>query len=125
MVRLLLLAPAVGQFGSAALVGAAIAVGGILCSRRVAETMSQKITTMNHGQGFTANLVTGMTVIGASQLGLPVSTTHVSCGALFGLGATTKQAQWSTVGTILAAWLITLPVGALLGAAFYWLFRQV
>ena len=120
---LLLLAPAVGQFGSAALVGAAIAVGGILFSRRVAETMSQKITTMNHGQGFTANLVTGLTVIGASRLGLPVSTTHVSCGALFGLGATTKQAQWKTIGTILAAWLITLPMGALLGAVFYWLFR--
>lgn len=121
---LLLLAPAVGQFGSAALVGAAIAVGGILCSRRVAETMSQKITAMNHGQGFTANLVTGLTVIGASRMGLPVSTTHVSCGALFGLGATTKQAHWKTVGAILAAWLITLPVGALLGAGFYWLFRQ-
>ena len=121
---LLLLAPSVGQFGSAALVGAAIAAGGILCSRRVAETMSQKITTMNHGQGFTANLVTGLTVIGASRLGLPVSTTHVSCGSLFGLGATTKQAQWKAFGTILAAWLITLPVGALLGAAFYWLFRQ-
>lgn len=121
---LLLLAPAVGQFGSAALVGAAIAVGGTLCSRRVAETMSQKITAMNHGQGFTANLITGLTVIGASRLGLPVSTTHVSCGALFGLGATTKQAQWKTIGTILAAWLITLPLGALLGAAFYWLFRQ-
>lgn len=121
---LLLLAPAVNPFGGAALVGGAIALGGVLCSRRVAETMSQRITRMNHGQGLTANLVTGLTVIGASRLGLPVSTTHVSCGALFGIGASTGQAHWKMIGKILVAWLITLPVGLLLGAGFYWLFHQ-
>ncbi|MAD80447.1 MAG: anion permease [Pirellulaceae bacterium] len=118
---LLVLAPAIGQFGSVALVGAAIAVGGIISSRRVAETMSQKITAMNHGQGFTANFITSLIVIGASRLGLPVSTTHVGCGSLFGIGSVTRQANWSMIGRILGAWLVTLPLGAALGALFYWL----
>ena len=82
--------------------------------------MSQRITAMNHGQGFTANLVTGMIVIGASRFGLPVSTTHVSCGSLFGLGAITRQAHWDMIVKILGAWVITIPIGAVTGAACYW-----
>lgn len=117
---MLLLAPAIGNFGSTAAVGAAIAIGGIVSARRVAETMSQKITTMNHGQGFTANFITGLVVIGASRMGLPVSTTHVSCGSLFGIGTITRQANWQVIGKILGAWLITLPIGAILGATCYW-----
>jgi PiT family inorganic phosphate transporter len=100
-------------------VGLAIALGGLLHARQVAETISHKITAMNSGQGFTANLMTSLIVIGASRLGLPVSTTHVSCGALFGLGVTTRQAQWKTIGTILLAWVITLPAGAVFGAVTY------
>lgn len=117
---LLLLTPAIGGFGSTALVGAAIAIGGIVSARKVAETMSQKITAMNHGQGFTANFITSLIVIGASKLGLPVSTTHVSCGALFGIGSVTRQAHWGMIGKILGAWLVTLPMGATLGALCYW-----
>jgi PiT family inorganic phosphate transporter len=93
------------------------AVAGI-SARLVAETMSHRITGMNPGQGFTANIVTALLVIGASSLGLPVSTTHVSCGALFGIGTVTRQARWRTIGEIVLAWLITLPVAGLLGAAF-------
>lgn len=122
---LLLLAPAIGGFGGTALVGVAIAVGGLVSARRVAETMSQKITSMNHGQGFTANFITSLIVIGASRLGLPVSTTHVSCGSLFGVGTVTRQAHWSMIGKILAAWLITLPAGAFLGAFFYMVIRAL
>ena len=48
--------------------------------------MSKKITPLTHGQGFTANLVTSLLVVFASRVGVPVSTTHVSCGALFGIG---------------------------------------
>jgi inorganic phosphate transporter, PiT family len=116
---LLLLAPALSEVGSIALVGGIIAVGGLLGARRVAETMSQKITPMNHGQGFTANLLTGLVVIGASRWGLPVSTTHVSCGSLFGIGAVTGQARWGIIGKIVTAWVTTLPLGAALGAAGY------
>ena len=78
--------------------------------------MSQKITPLNPGQGLTANLITSMLVLAASPLGLPLSTTHVSCGALFGIGAVTRQARWKTIAGIFAAWLVTLPLAATLGA---------
>jgi PiT family inorganic phosphate transporter len=122
---LLLIVPVLGNFGSTALVGLAIALGGLLSARRVAEMMSQKITPMNHGQGFTANLVTSLVVIAASLIGKPVSTTHVSCGALFGIGAVTRQAKWGTIAMILVAWVTTLPVGVLLGAICYRLLAAV
>lgn len=99
------------------LVGAAIALGGLFNARRVAETMSHRITQMNHGQGLTANLVTAALVIGASKLGVPVSTTHVLCGSLFGIGAVNGQARWKMIGAIALAWITTLPVAALLAAA--------
>lgn len=78
---------------------------------------------MNPGQGFTANAITSLLVIGASTLGLPVSTTHVSCGALFGIGAVTRQAHWTTIRHILLAWLVTLPIAATLGALLVGLFK--
>lgn len=116
---LLLLVPLIGRFGSTALVGGLIAIGGLLGARKVAVVMSQRITAMNHGQGFTANLVTGLVVIGASRFGMPVSTTHVSCGALFGIGVVNGRAEWGTIGKILLAWITTLPAGAALGGAVY------
>lgn len=96
-----------------------MAAGGILSVKRVAETLSHKITAMNAGQGFTANLMTAGIVIFASRFGVPVSTTHVSCGSLFGLGAITGQANWKMILTILAAWVTTLPAAAILGALFF------
>jgi PiT family inorganic phosphate transporter len=100
------------------LVGIVIAIGGLLGAHRVAQTMSRKITAMNPGQGLTANLITSGMVLSASPLGLPLSTTHVSCGALFGIGAVTGQAHWKTIAGILLAWVVTLPLGAALGAVF-------
>jgi PiT family inorganic phosphate transporter len=96
-----------------------MAVGGLLNARRVAETMSRKITRMSPGQGLTANLVTSLLVTVASRFGLPVSTTHVSVGALFGIGTVNGTARWRTVLTILLAWGTTLPLGAALAAASY------
>jgi PiT family inorganic phosphate transporter len=116
---LMLVAPQLSGIFGTTLVAGAMACGGFLNSRRVAETMSRRITPMNHGQGFTANLMTSLIVVGASRFGMPVSTTHVSCGALFGIGAVTGQARWATIGKILAAWVTTLPLGAALGAASY------
>ncbi len=78
--------------------------------------MSERITGMNHGQGFLANAVTASLVLAASCFGLPVSTTHVSCGTLFGLGAANGQARWGMIGRIFLSWLITVPVAALLAA---------
>ena len=116
---LLLLLPSINGVAGTALVGVVIALGGILRSRKVAETMSRRITSMNHGEGFAGNLVTGAIVLGASHLGLPVSTTHVSCGALFGIGVAGEQAHWRTIGSILIAWLTTLPAGSCGGAACF------
>ena len=73
---------------------------------------------MGPGQGLTANLVTGLLVVGASHFGMPVSTTHVSCGSLFGIGAVTHQARWKAIRQILLAWIITLPTAGILGALF-------
>lgn len=98
-------------------VGVLMALGGLLSARRVAETMSHRISEMNPGQGLTANLITAGLVIFASKLGVPVSTTHVSCSSLFGIGASSRQAHWGVIGQIALAWLITLPVGGMLGAA--------
>ena len=96
-----------------------MAIGGLLHSRRIAETMSHNITAMNHGQGFSANLATGVLVIVASLFGLPVSTTHVSVGSLFGIGLATGQADTRVMRNIALSWIITLPCAALLSAAAY------
>ena len=100
---------------SIGLVAAFILIGGLIYSKKVAEKMSNDITEMNDGQGFTANLVTSLVVIFASKLGMPVSTTHVSCGALFGIGAVTKKAHWNSIFKIILSWVITLPVAIALG----------
>jgi PiT family inorganic phosphate transporter len=119
MAALLLVLPALGGRSGMVAVALAIAVGGLLSARRVAETLSHKITAMNHGQGFSANLATGLLVTLASLVGLPVSTTHVSVGALFGIGLATRQADTKMLRKILLSWLVTLPCAALLGAAAY------
>jgi inorganic phosphate transporter, PiT family len=100
-------------------VAVTMGVGGLLNARRVAETMSHKITAMNHGQGFSANLTTGILVILASFFGLPVSTTHVSVGALFGMGVLTGQANPRVMLNIVLSWVITLPCAALVGGVAY------
>jgi PiT family inorganic phosphate transporter len=116
IVGILIGAKAVGANVGLGSVGLAMALGGLLGARKVAETMSKKIATLNAGQGFVANLTTAVLVIAASRFGLPVSTTHVATGGLFGIGAVTGTARWKTIVTILLAWLTTLPLGAALGA---------
>ena len=100
-------------------VGVAIAIGGMLCARRVAETISHKITSMNPGQGLTSNLATAMLVLLASFQGLPVSTTHVAAGSMFGIGLATRQANAHTIVGIALSWVVTLPCAAALSAAAY------
>jgi len=97
----------------------AMSIGGIMGARRVAETMSHKITAMNHGQGFSANLGTGIIVTMASLLGLPVSTTHVSVGALSGIGIANGRGNGAVIQNILLSWIITLPLAAIAGIAVF------
>ena len=102
-------------------VAVAIMLGGLLDIRRVAETLGKKVTDMNPGQGFAASLVTAGLVTTASLHSLPVSTTHVSVGSLFGMGAAAGRVHWRKVGEILLAWVSTVPCGALLAALAYFL----
>lgn len=123
IVTLLLAVHGLGLQSGMVAVALGIAVGGLLNAKKVAATMSHKITHLNHGQGFTANLVTGALVVFASRLGVPVSTTHVSVGSLFGIGLVTRQASLPVIREILFAWVATLPVAALLGGAIYWILK--
>jgi PiT family inorganic phosphate transporter len=100
-------------------VAAAIAAGGLLSATRVGETMGHRITDMNHGQAVSANLATGALVIVASNFGLPVSTTHVSVGTLFGIGMVTRRGHALMIRTIVLAWVVTLPLAAAIAAAVY------
>jgi inorganic phosphate transporter, PiT family len=121
IVALLLLWKALDIRWGFAAVAVTMAIGGLLNARKVAETMSKKITVMNHGQGFTANLTTAILVVLASLFGLPVSTTHVSVGSLFGIGVTTGKANYPMISAIVFSWLVTLPSAAILAATTYWL----
>src|SRR5574337_423848 len=107
------------------LVAVLMALGGLLHAQRVAETVSKRITAMDPDQGFVANLVTSFLVIVASRWGLPVSTTHVACGALFGIGTASGQAQWGVIRNIVLAWVITLPVAAFLAGGIYVLVQRL
>ncbi|MGH7781227.1 MAG: inorganic phosphate transporter [Candidatus Binataceae bacterium] len=117
MAALLLISPLIGMRETVVLVGLVIALGGLLNARRVAETMSHQITILDPRRGLAANVATAFMVLLASRWGMPVSTTHVSCGALFGIGALSGEASWRTINGIILAWMVTLPVAAALSAA--------
>lgn len=121
IVALLLLWKALDIRWGFAAVAVTMAIGGLLNARKVAETMSKKITAMNHGQGFTANLTTAILLVLASLFGLPVSTTHVSVGSLFGIGQATGKANYPMINAIVLCWLVTLPCAAVLAGTTYWL----
>ena len=120
---LLFIGPLQGWHGMA-LTAAAMAIGGWLGARRVAETMSHKITGMDPGQGFAANLTTALLVMTGTHYGLPLSTTQVSVGSLLGIGVSTRQAKWHTVVPILLSWIITLPCATLLGGIAFWILKK-
>ena len=101
--------------GALALSGLAIAAGGLLAVRRVGEPMSYRITRMQEGDACTANLTAAFLVIGVSRFGVPVSTTHVTCGTLFGIGAVSGEARLPMIRRVLFAWVATLPIAATLG----------
>jgi PiT family inorganic phosphate transporter len=116
LAALLIAANLSGARLSVTAIAIAMAVGGLLLARRVAETMSRRVTRMNYTQGVAANLITAVLVLGASQLGLPVSTTHVSVGSIAGVGAGAHTLNWQTLRNILLSWIATLPLAA--GAAW-------
>jgi inorganic phosphate transporter, PiT family len=98
-----------------------IAIGGLVNGKRIARTLSQKITPMNHGQGFTANLVTSALMITATKLGLPAAITHISVGSIYGVSLVNKTADNKEIAKIGLSWVLTLPIAGILSALFYFI----
>ncbi|MHB8729538.1 MAG: inorganic phosphate transporter [Sulfuricaulis sp.] len=108
-----------------ALVTLSMGIGSLWAGRRVAQVMAHRVTRLDPGQGLTANIGTALLVLAASPLGMPVSTTHVSTGALMGIRFADRSAptQADALRAILLAWIVTFPVAALF-AAFATFFAQ-
>ena len=119
IVALLLTVTAFSIPGGMLAVGLAIAIGGLLNARKVAMTMSNKITTLDSGKGLSANLVTAFLIIFASRMGVPVSTTHVSVGSIFGVGVVSKTAHLGMFSKVLSSWILTLPIAAIISGVTY------
>lgn len=104
------------------LTAGAMGLGSLWAGTRVTRTLSEKITAMSPSEGLGANVVTALLVGFASRFGLPVSTTHVSSGAIIatGLRRGSGSVRWNTVGEMLLAWIVTVPAAAALSAGAYW-----
>jgi inorganic phosphate transporter, PiT family len=106
---------------SSALVAVAIlmSIGGLIGARRVAETISKKLAKLEEGDALNSNIVTAFCVLVASRFGIPVSTTHVTCGSIMGIGAASSRLERSVAAQIAAAWVITLPVATISAIAIF------
>lgn len=109
------------QSGLYLLVALAMGAGSILAGLRVTKTLAEKVTTIEPQNGLAANVVTSFLVALASRFALPVSTTHVSSGAIVGVGLSRggSSVRWRTVGEMLLAWVVTLPASGILAAIAY------
>ncbi len=108
-------------------VALAMGLGSVIGGFRVTETLACRVTPMRPTEGFSANLVTSILVGLASLNALPVSTTHVSSGSIIGIGLIrdSRTVQWGTVRDMAIAWLVTLPVAALVAGGAYALLEQL
>src|SRR5690606_29497020 len=100
---------------------AAMALGTLMGGWRIVHTMGSKITRLTPMQGFCAETGGAITLFGATFLGIPVSTTHTITGAIVGVGAARRVSavRWGIAGNIVIAWVITLPLAALIAAVVY------
>ena len=105
----------------------AIALGTLFGGWRIVKTMGQKITKLKPVGGFCAETGGAITLFLATALGIPVSTTHTITGAIVGVGATRRPSavRWGVAGTIVWAWIFTIPASAFVAAIAYWISLQV
>ena len=107
--------------------GVGIVLGLTTLGYRVMRTIGERITELTPSRGFCAELAAASTVVIASRLGLPVSTTHIIVGAVLGVGFARGIAaiDLRVVRGIVASWVVTLPIGGALTAFFYFFFKGV
>jgi inorganic phosphate transporter, PiT family len=100
----------------------AMALGTLFGGWRIVHTMGSKITRLSPMQGFCAETAGAITLFGATYLGIPVSTTHTITGAIVGVGASRRVSavRWNIAKGIVTAWVITMPMSALIAAITYW-----
>ncbi len=98
----------------------AIALGTLSGGWKIIETMGSRITKLSQHQGFSASLAGSIVLFTASALGIPVSTTHTITGAVIGAGTARRASavRWGVAGNVIAAWVITIPASAAVGALF-------
>ena len=104
-----------------------IVIGLATLGYRVMKTIGENIVKLTPSKGFSAQLAAALTVVIASQLDMPVSTTHTLVGAVIGIGLVegASSINFNSVRTIVLSWVITLPAGALLSIAFLELFTNL
>ena len=104
-----------------------IVIGLATYGYKVIATIGKEITELTPSRGFAAELATAATVVGASAIGLPVSTTHTLVGAVLGVGLARGigALNLGMIGKIFMSWLITLPVGAALSIFFFFILRGI
>ena len=117
------------QFQVSTFVGVALAMGlgSYLGGLRVTEVLAEKVTTMDHTEGLSANLTTSSLVLVSATMGLPVSTTHVSSSAIIGIGLLKGMTavRWRTVRDMVLAWIVTLPAAGILAWLAYFLLARL
>jgi PiT family inorganic phosphate transporter len=106
---------------------AAIALGTLFGGWRIVKTMGQKITKLKPFEGFCAETAGALTLFGATHFGIPVSTTHTITGSIMGVGAIKgiSAVKWGVTTKIFWAWVLTIPVSAIIGGLMYYFFSLV
>jgi len=103
----------------------ALIAGLWFIGKEVIATVGTNLTKIHPASGFSAELASAVVVMAASVLGLPISSTHVLIGAILGIGLVNHSTNWSLMKPIGLAWIITLPVSALLSAFAFVLLHHV
>jgi PiT family inorganic phosphate transporter len=102
-----------------------IALGTTSGGWRIVRTMGMRITKVTPQEGMIAETAGALTLYLTEWLKIPVSTTHTITGAIIGVGATRRLSavRWGVTKNLLTAWVLTIPVSALLAAGVYWGFK--